>query len=94
MNLEEMWARLAQHQPFADRRGYGPEWARMCAERTEAAARAAARAADGAANGAADAARARLAWAQAADIAAWVVAAAVVALGEAVRWIKSSEEQG
>ena len=39
MTLEEMWARLAQHQPYADRRGYGPEWARMRAERSEAAAR-------------------------------------------------------
>ena len=35
MNLEEMWARLAQHQPFADRRGYGPAWAAMCEERTQ-----------------------------------------------------------
>lgn len=41
MNLEEMWARLAQHQPFADRRGYGPEWAKMCEQRTQDAAAAA-----------------------------------------------------
>ena len=41
MNLEEMWQRLAQHQPYADQRGYGPAWAAMCAERTADAALAA-----------------------------------------------------
>lgn len=40
--LDEMWVRLAQHQPYADQRGYGPEWARMCRERTPEAAWAAA----------------------------------------------------
>jgi hypothetical protein len=35
MTLDEMWERLAQHQPYADERGYGPEWARMCEERTQ-----------------------------------------------------------
>ena len=106
--LDEMWVRLAQHQPYADQRGYGPEWARMCEQRTEETAWAAARAADGAA----DAARARLAWARAADIAAreaaaaareaaaaaWAAADAVAAWSwveadEAVRWVKRSEEQ-
>ena len=38
MNLEEMWQRLAQHQPYADQRGYGPAWAAMCEQRTEGAA--------------------------------------------------------
>jgi len=38
MILDDMWDRLAQHQPFADARGYGPEWAKMCAERTPDAA--------------------------------------------------------
>ena len=38
MNIDQMWERLAQHQPYADARGYGPEWARMCAERTPDAA--------------------------------------------------------
>ena len=38
MNLDKMWERLAQHQPYADERGYGPAWAVMCAERTEEAA--------------------------------------------------------
>jgi hypothetical protein len=41
MIIDDMWDRLAQHQPYADQHGYGPEWAKMCAERTEAAARAA-----------------------------------------------------
>ena len=45
MNLDEMWDRLAQHQPIADVRGYGPAWAVMCAERTQDAAWAATRAA-------------------------------------------------
>ena len=39
--LDQMWTRLAQHQPFADERGYGPAWKRMCEERTEEAALAA-----------------------------------------------------
>ena len=38
MTLDEMWQRLEQHQPFANQRGYGPEWARMCEERTPEAA--------------------------------------------------------
>jgi len=25
MTLDEMWARLEAHQPFADKRGYGDE---------------------------------------------------------------------
>lgn len=45
VNLDEMWARLATHQPWADQRGYGKVWARMCELRTEEAALAAARAA-------------------------------------------------
>jgi hypothetical protein len=35
MTLDEMWERLAQHQPFADARGFGSEWARMLEERTQ-----------------------------------------------------------
>jgi len=35
MTLDEMWERLAQYQPFADARGFGSEWARMCEERTQ-----------------------------------------------------------
>ena len=38
MALDEMWERLAQHQSFADARGYGSNWARMCALRTWQAA--------------------------------------------------------
>ena len=79
MSLEEMWERLAAHQPFADERGYGPAWARMCVEAAwgvEAAARPA---------WVADIA----AWAAADAVAAWAWAEAA----EAVRWIKRSEEQ-
>ena len=36
--LAEMWAALAEYQPFADRDGHGESWARMCKERTRAAA--------------------------------------------------------
>jgi len=35
MDIEKMWERLAQHQPFADAHGFGSEWARMCEERTQ-----------------------------------------------------------
>jgi len=94
MTLEEMWNRLAAHQPFADRRGYGPEWARMCAERSEAAAREAHAAAEAVVDAAwvawADALAVDAQWA--AD-AAWVAAAADVDADGAVRWIQRSEEQ-
>ena len=89
MNLEEMWERLAQHQPYADRRGYGAAWARMCEQRTEAAAKEAAAAA---------------AWARmcaerteaAAEAAAWAAADAAEAAEAAdaetaVYWVKRSE---
>lgn len=38
MTLDEMWERLAQHQPFADQTFYSEVWANMCAERTQEAA--------------------------------------------------------
>lgn len=94
LTIEEMWARLAQHQPFADRRGYGPEWAKMCAERTETAAGTAQRMAVAAADAArARATRAGEIAAREAAAAAWAAADAVVALDEAFRWISRSEEQ-
>ena len=34
MTLDQMWARLEAHQPFADERGYGPAWERLCQDRT------------------------------------------------------------
>jgi hypothetical protein len=34
MTLDEMWARLEAHQPYADKRGYGPAWKQMCQDRT------------------------------------------------------------
>ena len=90
MNLEEMWERLAQHQPYADRRGYGAAWARMCEQRTEAAAK--------------EAAAAAAAWARmcaerseaAAEAAAWAAADAAEAAEAAdaetaVYWVKRSE---
>jgi len=40
-DLNEMWERLAEHQPYADRRGYGDAWKTMCEQRTEEAAEAA-----------------------------------------------------
>ena len=43
MTLEDMWQRLERHQPFADRRGYGEAWAKMCRERTQDTAAAAAK---------------------------------------------------
>jgi len=41
-DLKKMWARLEQHQSFADERGYGDAWKTMCKERTPEAAKAAA----------------------------------------------------
>lgn len=90
MTLEEMWTRLVAHQPFADERGYGPEWAVMCAERTFDTALAAAkrvRTLAGRAGHAADAA----AWAGIAPKATgptpeWAEKAAV-------RWIEKAEAE-
>ena len=84
MSLEEMWTRLAQHQPFADERGYGEAWAKMCAERTEAAvltANAAAIAARDLARLAVDTWRA---WASAADARASVMA---------LDWVEKAEDK-
>ena len=36
--LDEMWQRLAQHQPYADKYGYGPSWMIMCKVRNHGAA--------------------------------------------------------
>ncbi len=36
--LAEMWRELEEYQPMADANGHGESWARMCRERTEAAA--------------------------------------------------------
>lgn len=36
--LDEMWQRLAQHQPYADKYGYGPSWMIMCKVRSYKAA--------------------------------------------------------
>jgi hypothetical protein len=38
-DLDEMWARLERHQPFADERGHGDAWRKMCEERTPEAAK-------------------------------------------------------
>jgi hypothetical protein len=36
--LAEMWAALAEYQPFADRDGHGESWRRMCSWRSQTAA--------------------------------------------------------
>jgi len=36
--LAEMWREFAEYQPQADRDGHGESWAKMCSERTQAAA--------------------------------------------------------
>ena len=87
MTLDEMWERLVQHQPYADQKGYGPEWARMCEERTPEAAWALPTRITRPAADAAEAAWA--AWARAAlGAAGWAVAEAVA---EAVKWIEKAE---
>ena len=73
--LDQMWERLAQHQPKADELGYGKAWKRMCEERTEDAAdrasEAAADAAWRAGKSRADAAYAAMDAALSASDAAW-----------------------
>ena len=32
-DLNEMWQELARYQPYADKRGFGDAWRRMCKER-------------------------------------------------------------
>ena len=53
--LDEMWVALAAYQPQADAKGHGKSWAKMCSEKTSAAAYAAAWTADADAAYAADA---------------------------------------
>jgi len=84
MDIEKMWDRLAQHQLFADANGYGPEWARMCAERTQEAAYAAY-------------AAARAAWALEAAATAWAAAKVEEVADEAmsmaaIYWIEKAEK--
>ena len=38
MNINDMWNRLAQHQPFADELGHGPAWAAQVAVASATAA--------------------------------------------------------
>jgi hypothetical protein len=40
MTIDEMWDRLAAHQPYADQRGYGKEWQALCKYRTQQSAQA------------------------------------------------------
>jgi len=79
MTLDEMWVRLAQHQPYADANGYGPAWATMCKKQTAKAACAACAAAD-----AVDAVGA----ANAAEYAEWAVDDAAAA----IRYIERAEQ--
>jgi hypothetical protein len=41
--LDEMWQRLTEHQPYADKYGYGADWMIMCKVHSRKAARVAAR---------------------------------------------------
>ncbi len=85
-DFAEMWARLEQHQSFADERGYGKKWKRMCEERTPESARAAAWAARAA----------RSAVAADAATAAWTAMVAAKASAEwaadAIKNINKAEE--
>lgn len=40
MTLDQMWNRLAEHQPYADKKGYGKEWEALRMERTHNTAQA------------------------------------------------------
>ncbi len=82
MTLDEMWVRLAQHQPFADARGYGEAWAKMCEERTKYSANFAARQAAHQGHGHA---------AHAAETARVTVVTAEETAEYAIQWIQKSE---
>ena len=84
--IEQMWEKFAEHQPEADRLGYGAAWQRMCDERTEEAVDAAWWAA-WVARGAARAAR----WA--AEAASWAAASwAAADAADAERWAERAIE--
>ena len=89
VTIEEMWNRLAAHQSFADRRGYGPEWAAMCAERTVASTRKAADAGFFNWGAAVDWAAQSAGWAL--EAAAWAADIAEREADAAVRWIERAE---
>lgn len=89
-NLNEMWQELEEHQPVADRLGYGQEWKHMCVERTVDACRTAARAAYDARYAAARAARAS-AWDAAWD--AIHVAAAAYKAADTVKNLNQGEQK-
>ena len=81
---DQMWERLAKHQPFADERGYGEAWAKMCAERTEAAVLTASAAAIAARERARALADRQAAWAASADARASVMA---------LDWVEKAERK-
>jgi hypothetical protein len=85
--LEQMWAALKDYQPQADAAWHGSAWARMCSERTAAAANAAAYAANAANANAAAVAAADAAYAAAADAVA--AADAAYAAQGAIKRIKA-----
>jgi hypothetical protein len=84
MSIEQMWERLAQHQPFADERGYGEAWRRMCEERTEEAAWTATEAVEELAF--ATLAETAAYASKAADAAGWAVWGSAVGWMEGVNW--------
>ena len=90
-DLTEMWDALAAHQHIADHKGYGKAWARMCSERTAAAARTAARTADDTDDVAAARTAARTA-AAAADDAARTAADASKYAKEAIAYITKAND--
>ena len=83
--LDLMWRKFEAHQPFADERGYGEAWRRMCEERAVEAATAAWDATRAAAWDAA------AEYAAAVDAAAWAAWAAADAAW-AERWAKRAIE--
>jgi hypothetical protein len=90
--FDEMWAALAAYQPQADACGHGKSWARMCSEKTGAAANAADAVAAYAANDAAAAnaaraaANAAYAAARAAANAAYAAAANAADSADSAKW--------
>jgi hypothetical protein len=91
--IDLMWERLAQHQPFADELGYGPEWKHMCNTRAEEDAWVAAA---WAADAAWWAAKAEAAWAaraanEAKAEAEWLAANAECWAERAIKYIEKAE---
>jgi hypothetical protein len=92
-DLNEMWARLEEYQPIADKRGYGNQWKQMCEKRTPEAAEKAEKAAEWCAACASDEAWAARAEAARAEAEAAEAEVAMEMAAYAINRINKAEEK-